>query len=155
MSLASVVERPMSVSITLRANDPLDTPVIPHNYLTRDQHMGVLLEGMALGRELFHTRAFDDMRGEEVLPGADVTSQKDLREYIRNTCRTSWHASCTCRMGHDQMAVVDPQLHVYGVTGLRVIDASIMPAIPSGNINANCIMIGEKGADLILASQSI
>jgi choline dehydrogenase len=155
MSLASVLEQPQSVgSVTLRSNNPLDTPLIRHNYLTKSQDMQVLIEGLVLGRELFHTHAFDDMRGEEIFPGADVTSKQALREYIRNALRTSWHASCTCRMGPDHLAVVDAELRVYGVSGLRVVDASVMPKIPSGNINANCIMIGEKGADLILASQS-
>jgi choline dehydrogenase len=155
MTLAADIERQQSVgSITLRSKDPLDKPVIRHNFLTADRDMDVLLKGLALGRELFHTRAFDDMRGEEVQPGAHVKSEKDLREYIRNTCLTDWHPCCSCKMGHDLMAVVDPLLRVRGVTGLRVVDASIMPAIPSGNINGTVIMIGEKGADMILASRS-
>jgi choline dehydrogenase len=89
-----------------------------------------------------------------VRPGAHVKSEQDLRAYIRNALATVWHHCGSCKMGHDRMAVVDPQLRVYGVTGLRVIDASIMPTIPACNIHAACIMIGEKGADLIRGSQN-
>jgi choline dehydrogenase len=156
MTLVPVVARPKSTGrVSLRSKDPLDPPVIKHNYLTSDRDMQVLLEGLALGRELYHTHAFDDMRGAEILPGAHVTSEQDLRAYIRNTLATVWHHCGSCKMGRDVMSVVDPQLRVYGVTGLRVIDASVMPTITASNTHSTCIMIGEKGADLILGKQSI
>jgi choline dehydrogenase len=151
MTLCPVIAQPHSVgSVSLRSSDPLDMPVIRANFLTSDRDVDVLVKGIALGRELFQTRAFDDMRGEEVRPGPHVRSQKELRQYIRNTCNTDWHPSCSCRMGHDVMAVVDPQLRVREVRGLRVADASVMPSIISGNINGVCVMIGEKAADMIL-----
>lgn len=150
-----LVTQPQSVgSLSLRSNNPLDPPVIRMNYFSSDLDMKVLLHGMALGRELIHARAFDEMRGEELLPGADVKTEEALRAYIRRGCITDWHPSCSCKMGHDRDAVVDPQLRVHGVRGLRVADASIMPRITNCNLNSSCIMIGEKASDLILADQT-
>lgn len=150
-TLVPVVAQPRSVgSVRLRSKDPTEPPVINANYLASDTDRKVLLEGIDLGRELIHTHAFDGLRGAEIIPGTDVTTERDLSEYIRNTCITDWHPSCTCKMGRDPMAVVDPQLRVHGVDGLRIADGSIMPSIVSGNLQATIYMIGEKGADMIL-----
>ncbi|MBW4593000.1 MAG: hypothetical protein KME46_08760 [Brasilonema angustatum HA4187-MV1] len=111
-----------------------------------------LVAGITLMRKLFHRSAFDEFRGEEVAPGADVTSDEALVAYIRETCNTMYHPVGTCKMGIDPMAVVDPELRVYGVEGLRVVDASIMPTLTTGNTNAPTIMISEKAADLIKAA---
>ena len=155
ITLCPVLCRPHSVgSVTLSSNNPLDKPKILTNFLTSDRDMDVLVKGIALGREFLNTHSFDEMRGKEVRPGPHVKSQKDLQEYIRYNCLTDWHPSCTCKMGHDLMAVVDPQLRVRGVSRLRVADASIMPSIITGNINGACIMIGEKAADLILMDRN-
>jgi choline dehydrogenase len=155
LTMVPVIARPKSTGrVTLRSKNPLDPPIIRHNYLSSDRDMQVLLEGIALGRELYHNSAFDDIRLEEVRPGAHVTSEEDLRAYIRNSLATVWHHCGSCKMGRDVMSVVDPQLRVYGVTGLRVIDASVMPTITASNTHSTCIMIGEKGADLILGKQS-
>ncbi|MGQ4646246.1 GMC oxidoreductase [Lyngbya aestuarii] len=108
--------------------------------------------GVQLVRKLFHTSAFDEFRGREVAPGADVTSDEALVAYIRETCGTVFHPVGTCKMGTDPMAVVDAELRVYGVQGLRVVDASIMPTLITGHTNAPTIMIGEKAADLIKAA---
>jgi choline dehydrogenase len=102
-------------------------------------------------RQLFHNSAFDEFRGEEIAPGADVTSDEALVAYIRDTGSTFWHPVGTCKMGTDPMTVVDPELRVHEIEGLRVVDASIMPTITTGNTNAPTIMIGEKAADLIKA----
>ncbi len=115
--------------------------------------METVLRGIELARAVVHTRAFADFYKVEIAPGEDVQGEQDLREFVRNNITTIWHAAGTCKMGHDQMAVVDPQLRVRGVEGLRVADASVMPRIVAGNTNAACIMIGEKAADLVRAGQ--
>ncbi len=86
----------------------------------------------------------------EIAPGVQVTSKEELADYVRNVSSTVWHPVGTCKMGIDEMAVVDPELRVYGIEKLRVADASIMPTITAGNTNAASIMIGEKAADMIL-----
>lgn len=150
-TLCPVLAQPQSIgNVSLRSNNPVDPPVIHANYLTSDADLQVLVKGITLGRELIHTHAFDGLRNQELIPGPKVTTEQGLREYIRNTCITDWHPSCTCKMGRDTMAVVDPQLRVYGVEGLRVVDASIMPSIVSGNLQSSVYMIGEKAADMIL-----
>jgi choline dehydrogenase len=158
VTLVPVTAQQESVgSVTLRSANPQDKPVIIHNFLQSERDIKVLLAGVDLSRELFHQKAFDDIRGsgKELPPSAGLTKKKDLiEEFLRKFCTTDWHPSCSCRMGHDRMAVVDPQLRVHGLTGLRVVDASVMPRIPSGNIHLTCYMIGEKAADMILTGQS-
>ncbi len=140
-------------TVTLRSNNPEDLAIIHTNYLEKDADIKVLVKGIQLSRELVHTHAFDDFRGEELAPGADITNESGLREYIRKVASTVWHPVGTCKMGRDRNAVVDPQLKVHGIAGLRVADASIMPTITRGNTNAATIMIGEKAADMIIASR--
>jgi choline dehydrogenase len=111
--------------------------------------MQILLHGIAIGRELVASKAFKGLVGRELMPGPDVKSDQALRKYIRDTCITEWHPSCTCRMGYDAMAVVDPQLRVHGMDRLRVVDSSIMPRIINANLQATVIMIGEKAADMV------
>jgi choline dehydrogenase len=122
------------------------------NYLEHESDVQKLVLGVRIIRELFSTDLFDEFRGEEVAPGADVTSDEGLQAYVRKVADTNFHAVGTCKMGTDPMAVVDSQLRVHGVEGLRVVDASIMPTITTGNTNAPTIMIGEKAADLIKAA---
>jgi choline dehydrogenase len=112
--------------------------------------MSVLLAGIKLGREIVQTKAFNDMRGKELIPGPAIgNDQQKLRKYIKDTCITDWHPSGTCKMGLDTMAVVDSRLRVRGVDKLRVVDASIMPSVVSGNLQASIFMLAEKGADMI------
>jgi choline dehydrogenase len=139
--------------VRLRSNDPLSPPVLQPNYLKCDVDMQVLLRGVSLSRELAQTQAFAEFNGGEVAPGITKT-ESELREYIRTHVSTVWHPVGTCKMGRDADAVVDPQLRVYGVEGLRVADASIMPIITSGNTNAACIMIGEKAAEMIFTANT-
>jgi choline dehydrogenase len=136
-------------SVTLQSIAPKDPPTIRMNYLHNQADVQKLIEGIKLMRQLFQSKAFDEFRGKEITPGADIQSDADLEAYIRDTCSTVWHPVGTCKMGIDSMAVVDPELRVHGVEGLRVVDASIMPTITTGNTNAPTIMIGEKAADLI------
>lgn len=145
-------------SVGLRSSNLNDPPTIRMNYLQSQADVQKLVEGVKLIRQLFQTSAFDNFHGEEIAPGSHVQSDAALEAYIRDTCSTVWHPVGTCKMGIDLMAVVDPELRVHGVEGLRVVDASIMPTITTGNTNAPTIMIGEKAADLIKAaytSQSI
>jgi choline dehydrogenase len=135
-------------TVTLRSPDPLDSPLIDPRYLSTESDLQVLERGIELSRELANTRAFDALRGDEAAPGRGL-GKHELREYIRAHCSTVWHVSGTCRMGHDDMAVVDPELRVRGVEGLRVADASIMPTITAGNTHATCVMTAEKCAAMI------
>jgi len=151
-SLVPVVCRPQSVGrVWLRSTDPTESLNIQTNYLTSEYDMSVLLDGIKLGREIVQTRAFDDIRGKEMIPGPERGDDvQKLRTYIKQTCITDWHPSGTCKMGLDNMAVVDSSLRVRGVDGLRVVDASIMPSVVSGNLQASIYMIGEKAADMIV-----
>ena len=142
-------------SISLRGLDPKNAPIIRLNYLQSQSDVKKLVGGIKLIRQLFQTRAFDEFRGKEIAPGADVTSDEALEAYIRETCHTVHHPVGTCKMGTDPMAVVDPELRVHGVEGLRVVDASIMPTLITGHTNAPTIMIGEKAADLIKAAGGV
>lgn len=137
-------------SVSLRSANPLDPPVLRLNYLTSERDLDDLVAGIKLGRELVSAQAFAGIRGRELQPGPDVKTDEEIKEYLRASCITEWHPSCTCKMGYDAMSVVDPQLRVRGTSGLRVIDASIMPKIVNANLMATVIMIGEKGADMVL-----
>jgi choline dehydrogenase len=138
--------------VGLRSQNPLDTPVIQPNYLQCEADMQTLLHGIRLSRELVDMPAFTPFNDGELLPGMGA-SDADLRNFIRNAASTVWHPAGTCKMGYDAQAVVDPQLRVHGIEGLRIADASIMPTVVSGNTNAACVMIGEKAADMILAQR--
>lgn len=140
--------------VSLQTPDPKDAPMIRMNYLQNEADVQKLITGIRLMRNLLHASAFDEFRGEEIAPGAGVQSDAALEAYIRDTGGTVWHPVGTCKMGTDPMAVVDPELRVHGIEGLRVVDASIMPTITTGNTNAPTIMIGEKAADLIKASHT-
>jgi len=131
--------------------DPLARPVIQPNYLTAQKDRDVLLAGLKEARRIAAQPAFQRFVAAEHAPGPGVTSDADLTAYLCEKGRTSYHPVATCRMGIDDRAVVDPQLRVRGFAGLRVVDASIMPTLVSGNTNAPTIMIGEKASDMILA----
>ena len=111
----------------------------------------MMLEALRLSREILAQPAFAPYRGEELLPGAKVQDEADLIAFIRRKAESIYHPVGTCRMGRadDPQSVVDPQLRVRGVTGLRVVDASVMPTLVSGNTNAPTMMIAERAADLI------
>ena len=139
----------------LRSADPLAHPVIQPRYLEAAEDLEVMVESILIGRELFAAKAFDGFRGKEVRPGPDCSSREAIRDYIRAKAETAYHPVGTARMGTDPMSVVSPELAVHGVQGLRVIDASIMPNVVSGNTNAPTIMIAEKGADMILGRAAL
>lgn len=124
--------------------------LIDFNFLSDPSDAQVLIEGLKLARRILADSQFDAIRGEEMLPGKAVQTDEQLLAYVREYAATVFHPVGTCKMGLDPMSVVGPDLKVHGVQGLRVVDASIMPSLISGNTNAPCIMIGEKAANLIL-----
>jgi choline dehydrogenase len=145
-----VVATKSAGAVTLQSADPAVPPRIDPNYLDDEADLDVLVAGVKLAREILNAPALDAYRGDEYLPGAAVQSDEELREFIREHAQTIYHPVGTCKMGNDPLAVVNARLQVYGVRGLRVADASIMPAIVNANTNNPCIMIGEKCADLLL-----
>lgn len=150
IALTAYVNRPRSKGqVNLVSADPLDRPRIDPNYFSDLDDLHCLVAGVRWNLNILYASAFDDIRGIELSPGIDCRSDEDLAAFVRRTASTTWHPTSTCRMGVDVSAVVDPALRVNGVDGLRVVDASVMPAIVSGNTNAPVIMIAEKAADLI------
>ncbi len=133
-----------------RSSDPRETVAIHANYLATLTDQQTLVDGMKLARRLAATRALSPYIVEELVPGLPVRTDEDLLENARNTATTIYHPVGTCKMGTDPGAVVDARLRVRGVRGLRVVDASIMPTLVSGNTNAPAIMIGEKAASMIV-----
>ena len=136
--------------VSLQSADPFDDPSIDPQYLTEGDDLERLLEGVKLVRDILQAEPFDDYRGELVSPDVDMESDEQLIEHIREAAETLYHPVGTCKMGDDDMAVVDERLAVHGTDRLRVVDASIMPTITSGNTDAPTTMIAEKAADDIL-----
>jgi choline dehydrogenase len=151
MTLGVYPLRPRSRgSVHIRSADPLVPPAIQPRFLDDELDRSLLLSGIRIGRRIVEEHTLDAVRGHELSPGADVQSDEELLAYVRAQGDTSYHPVGTCRMGNDPMAVVDHRLRVRGVHGLRVIDASVMPTMVSGNTNAATLMIAEKGAAMVL-----
>jgi len=138
-------------SVRIQSADPATPPRILHNLLQSDHDCRELVDMVRLQRELFAQKPLDAYRGAEEFPGAAVQGDKAILEYVRANARPGHHPVGTCRMGQDELAVVDERLRVRGVDGLRVVDASIMPNIISGNTSAPVVMIAERAAEMILA----
>ncbi len=138
--------------IGLNSADPLAPARIEANYLEHPDDIATLREGVKLGRRIMQAPAFADNLGEEYAPGPAAKTDQEIEHAIRQGAETVYHPVGSCKMGTDDMAVVDPELRVHGMQGLRVVDASIMPSIISGNTNAPCMVIAEKAADMILAA---
>jgi choline dehydrogenase len=136
-------------TVRLKSADPQAPPEIRFNFLKTDNDWSAMLKGMRICREIARQPALKPFIVEEILPGPQVADEGDLRDYLRATGVSNLHPVGTCRMGHGVDAVVDPQLRVHGIAGLRVADASIMPSIVAGNTNAPSIMIGEKCAAMV------
>jgi choline dehydrogenase len=143
--------RPLSRgTIRLQSADPLDRPLIDPRYLTDPADRDLALKGLKKLIEIGSARAFGRIGAKRTHPAPQLRQDRDLLQYIRRAGTTIWHPVGSCKMGNDEMAVVDDTLRVRGISALRVADASIMPTIVSGNTNAPCIMIGEKAADLLV-----
>ncbi len=144
------VTRPESRgSIQIRSRDPAAYPVVQPNYFARPEDMRVMREGIRISRDIVAQHAFDPYRGAEYAPGAEVTTDAEIDAYLRARVESIYHPVGTCKMGSDTMAVVDDRLRVRGVEALRVVDASVMPTLVTGNTNAPTIMIAERAADFI------
>ncbi len=136
-------------TIHIKSNDPLAAPAIRPNFLSRESDRRCLVEGMKIARRITSAPSLARYIAEEVDPGGDAQSDDELLDFARRKGGTIHHPVGTAKMGSDAMAVVDDRLRVHGIRGLRVIDASVMPLIVSGNTNAPVIMIAEKAADMI------
>ena len=138
--------------IHIKSPDPATPPAITGRFLTNPVDVDAIVEGMKIGRRIAGAAALDPYRGQEMTPGPDCLADADFERYARETGQTLYHIAGTAKMGpaSDRMAVVDDRLRVHGMEGLRVIDASIMPTLVSGNTNAAAIMIAEKGAEMVL-----
>lgn len=135
--------------VRLRSADPGDSPRILNNMYDKSDDMAAMLRGIRLSREIYAQDALSGIVAGEATPGPNAQSDDELAAAVRREGGHRSHPGGTCRMGHDPMAVVDDELRVHGIAGLRVIDASIMPDLPTGNTNVPSIMTGEKGADLV------
>lgn len=158
VSILVNLNRPESTgNVKLSSSSPSDPPKIRGNYLSSKNDVRALLKGFKIARKIFQGKEFDVYRGVELVPGGNVTSDTEIMNYLYAAAGSSYHPVGTCKMAPpwDPMRVVDSQLRVVGVQGLRVADASIMPTIIAGNTNAPTIAIGEKAADLIKASRCI
>ena len=148
--------RPKSIGdVKLRSADPLDHPAINPNFLADPYDLNIHLAGVRWGRKILASPSFQKYIKKEYLPGDDKQSDEELIAYMRKWSKTDYHPVGSCKMGSDDMAVVDTELKVRGLENLRVIDASIMPTLISGNTQAPSIMIGEKGAAIIQAGKVV
>lgn len=151
VTLNSAYLRPRSRgTVRLASADPAAHPLIDPNYWSEPSDRAMSLEGLRLAREIFRQDALKPFIMAERQPGPSVTTEADLAQYAFRTCKTDHHPAGTCKMGVDDMAVVDLDLKVRGLEGLRVCDASIMPRVNASNTNAPTIMIGEKASDIVL-----
>ncbi|HEY6306537.1 MAG TPA: choline dehydrogenase [Candidatus Angelobacter sp.] len=140
--------------ITLRSSNPLDAPLIRANYFEDPRDLETMVEGVKTARVLLAADAFAKYRKREICPGPEAKDDAALRAHIVKYAETLYHPCGTCKMGNDPASVVDSELRVHGVEGLRVVDASVMPTVPGGNTNAPTIMIAEKAAELIKGTAS-
>jgi choline dehydrogenase len=141
--------------VTLRSADPRDPPRITLNFLGTEGDRATARQCIRLTREVYNTRPLADWIEKETSPGAHVASDAEIDAFTRRAAEVGHHPVGTCAMGIGPSAVVDPQLRVRGLEGLRVVDASIMPTVPGGNTNAPTIMIAERAADLIRGRKTL
>jgi choline dehydrogenase len=140
--------------VRLRSSNPHDPPAIRLGWFQDPEEMRTVIEAVRMCREIAHSGPLGKVTVKNIDPGPGVASDEQIEAWVRAEAQHTYHPSCTCRMGRDGEGVLDPQLRVRGVDGLRVADCSSMPRITSGNTNAPAIMIGEKAADLILGRVS-
>ena len=137
--------------VRIKSNDPKEKPSILFNYLSTKQDRREWVEAIRVARKIMNQSAFDRYNGGEISPGVEVANEQEILEWVAKDGETAYHPSCTAKMGVDEMSVVDPNsMKVYGVDGLRVVDASVFPFVTNANIYSPVMMVGEKAADLIL-----
>ncbi|ABV86334.1 choline dehydrogenase [Shewanella pealeana] len=139
-------------SVKVVSDDPKQAPSILFNYLSHQDDIEGFRACVRLTREIINQPALDEFRGEEIQPGSSVETDEQIDSFVRSAVESAYHPSCTCKMGEDAMAVVDSDTRVHGIQGLRVVDSSIFPTIPNGNLNSPTIMLAERAADLILGN---
>ena len=137
-------------NIKLKSSNIFDAPTIKFNYLEHEDDMKQTIECVKVARNILKQNSLKEYAGKEIGPGEDATSDDTIVEYIRSKAETAYHPSCTLKMGIDKSAVVDQKLKIHGLEGIRVADASVLPEITSGNLNAPVIMVAEKASDIIL-----
>ena len=138
--------------VRIRSSDPTEHPEIVFNYLSTEQDRKEWVEAIRCTRAILSQPALEPFRGEELAPGPAVQTDEEILAFVERELESAYHPSCTCKMGADAMSVTDGQTRVRGVSGLRVVDASVMPAVTNGNIYAPVLMIAEKAADIILGN---
>ncbi len=138
--------------VKIKSKDPKQKPEIFFNYLSTEQERKEWVEAIRVSRNIIAQPAFDDLRGEELAPGIDAQTDEEILDFVAREGESAYHPSCTCKMGYDDMAVVDAELRVHGVKNLRVVDTSVFPSITNGNLYAPTIMVAEKAADIILGN---
>ncbi|MDB4239155.1 GMC oxidoreductase, partial [Alphaproteobacteria bacterium] len=148
-------------SIHIKSNNPEEYPSIKYNFLSNsleskdnfsEKLIDKIVAGVKLIRNIMQSEPMKEFCSDEIQPGMDFSSDANILQFIRDKAETVYHPSGTCKMGFDENAVVDKELKVHGIKGLRIADASIMPTLISGNTNAACMMIGERCADFIMHS---
>jgi len=139
--------------IKIKSNNPYEAPSILFNYLSTPDEKKNWIAAIKKSRSLIETKAMDELRGKELSPGAEIKTDEEVLDWIEREGESAYHPSCTCKMGYDDMAVVDSKLRVHGIENLRVVDASVMPCVTNGNIYAPVMMIAERAADEILGKE--
>jgi choline dehydrogenase len=143
-------------SIRIKSTDPAEHPALRFNYLSTDQDRREWVEAIHVARNILGQPAFEPFNDGEVSPGASVATDDEILEWVARDAETALHPSCTARMGTDERSVTDPRtMQVHGTNGLRVVDASVFPYIPNGNIYAPVMMVAEKAADLIMGNEPL
>lgn len=155
ITLTVHVLRPESTgSVHIKSTNPAEPPAIRFNFLSAREDRDGLVSAVRKARELTAASPMKEVTGEEIAPGRQTQTDQEILDWVRKTAETAYHPVGTCKMGNDSLAVVNSELKVHGMEGLRVADASIMPTLTSGNTNAPCIMIGEKCAEMVLAEKA-
>ncbi|HDU8570565.1 TPA: choline dehydrogenase [Vibrio parahaemolyticus] len=141
-------------TVEVVSSNPNDKPKIEFNYISTEQDKQDWRDCIRLTREILNQPAMDEFRGDEIQPGLNITTDEQIDEWVKQNVESAYHPSCSCKMGSDEdpLAVLDEQCQVRGIQGLRVVDSSIFPTIPNGNLNAPTIMVAERAADMILGN---
>lgn len=142
--------------VKIKSTDPREKPAVQFNYLSTERDRREWIEAVRTARRILTQPAFDQFNGGEISPGTEVETDQEIMDWVARDGETALHPSCTCRMGVDDMSVVDPStMRVHGVDGLRVVDASVMRIVTNGNIYAPTMMIAERAADMILGNEQL